>query len=99
VSNRTIIEHEQTSSSGRLAVQQAVREFVRGLPDKLRESINDVDVDMCLRRQDVRRRLDAGAAADERAGDLGRAVQQVRRQLRGAVISEIDKERGMLFVM
>jgi hypothetical protein len=99
VSNRTVVEHEQSSSSDKLALRQAVQAFVRGLPDRLRESIDETDIELCLRRQDVRRRLDSGAAADERAGELGAAVQLVRQQLRGAVISEIDKERGMNFIM
>ena len=60
---------------------------------------DDIDVEMCSRRQDVRRRLDTGEAADERADELGEAVQQVRRQLRGAIISEIGKERGMNFFL
>jgi hypothetical protein len=35
----------------------------------------------------------------EQAGELGEAVRQAKKQLNGAIISEIDKERGMLFIM
>ena len=80
-------------------MRKAVNDFVKGLPDKLRGNINQDDIEYALRRQDVRRRLDAGAAVHEQAGELGEAVRQAKKQLNGAIISEIDKERGMLFIM
>jgi hypothetical protein len=98
VSNRTVVEHEQSCLDRSRVVKTAIQDFVRGLPERLRESVDDCDVKLALGMQAVRRKLQSAATAP-RAEQLGEAVEQVRVQLRGAVISEIDKERGKMLVM
>ena len=100
ISNRTVVECERTCAGRREAVKQAVTDFVRTLPERVRGKIGKTEIEVVMLLPVVKRLLEAGAMKEEPAAvEMGREVELAKKRLRGAVLSEIDKERGMIVVM
>ena len=102
ISNRTVVECESTCAGRREAVKQVVTDFVQTLPERVRGEIGktEIEVVMTLLSPAVKRLLKAGAMKEEPAAvEMGREAELAKKRLKGAVLSEIDKEHGVIFVM
>lgn len=81
-------------------MRQALAAFINSLPDRVKGTLSKTEIDVVMHSYAVKKLLRAGTSGEDPAATtLGREVELVRRRLRGAVVSEIDKERGVLFVM
>ena len=81
-------------------MRKALTSFVGSLPERVKGKLGSTEVDVVMHSYAVKKLLRAGTSGEDPAATtLGREVELVRRRLRGAVVSEIDKERGVLFVM
>jgi hypothetical protein len=77
-----------------------VTDFVRTLPERVRGKIGKTEIEVVMLLPAVKRLLEAGAMKEEPAAvEMGREVELAKKRLKGAVLSEIDKERGMIVVM
>ena len=97
-----MVECESTCAGRREAVKQVVTDFVQTLPERVRGEIGktEIEVVMTLLSPAVKRLLEAGAMKEEPAAvEMGREAELAKKRLKGAVLSEIDKERGMIVVM
>ena len=81
-------------------MRKALTSFVGSLPERVKGKLGSTEVDVVMHSYAVKRLLAAGASrADPEATTFGKEVELARRRLRGAVVSKIDKERGVLVVM
>ena len=78
-------------------MRKALTGFINSLPDRVKGTLSNTEVDVdivVMHSYAVKKLLTAGTNnEDPTATVLGRDVELVKRRLRGAVVSEIDKER------
>lgn len=79
-------------------LKEALRDCVKSMPHGLNEHIDNKNMFNVLKSEQITTLMDqleteSGGAVDDIM------VQQLRRQLDGLVISEIDKARGELCIM